>query len=107
MILKFNLSLFYVLHLNISLNYEKNFTYTVYTLHVQSRDISIRLLVTSPFKLVYFQSFCKNYCRKTIEASIINKVLNKSILIYAINIFIVASWCLLFSHGSHLNTKTN
>ena len=35
------------------------------------------------------------------------KVLNESKLIYAINIFIVASWCLLFSHGSHLNTKTN
>ena len=34
------------------------------------------------------------------------KVLNESNLIYAINIFIVASLCLLFSHGSHLNTKT-
>ena len=35
------------------------------------------------------------------------KVLNESRLIYAINIFIVASWYVLFSHGSHLNTKTN
>ena len=34
------------------------------------------------------------------------RVPNKSKLIYAINIFIVASWCLLFSHGSHLNKKT-
>ena len=32
------------------------------------------------------------------------QVPNESKLIYVINIFIVASWCLLFSHGSHLNT---
>ena len=68
---------------------------------------SIRLLVTSPFKLALFQIFCKNYCRKTTEATIMEKVPNESKLIYAINKFIVASWCLLFSHGSHLNTKTN
>ena len=36
-----------------------------------------------------------------------NKVLNESKFIYAINIFSVASLCLLFSQGSHLNTKTN
>ena len=77
------------------------------TLHVQSRDISIRQLVTSPFKLVLFQISCKDYCRKTIEASIAKKVLNESQLIYAINIYIVASSCLLFLHGSHLNTDTN
>ena len=67
MILKFNLSLFYVLHLNTSLNlptismlsvYKKNnLTYMVYTdglkllhVHVQSRDISIHLVVTTPFE---------------------------------------------------------
>ena len=33
------------------------------------------------------------------------KVPNESNFINAINNFIVASWCLLFSHGSHLNTK--
>ena len=32
---------------------------------------------------------------------------NERKLIYAINIFIVASLCLLFSYGSHLNTTTN
>ena len=60
-----------------------------------------------PFKLVSSQIFCKNYCRKTIEAAIMKKKLNVSKLFYAINIFIVDSWCLLFWHGSHLNTKTN
>ena len=122
MILKFILAQFYVLHLNTSLNLhtismwkvfikKKLHLYDLYwlfeTLHVQSRDISIRQLVTSPFKLVLFQILCKDYCRKTIEASIAKKVLNESQLIYAINIYIVASWCLLFLHGSHLNTDTN
>ena len=37
----------------------------------------------------------------------IKKVSNESKLIYAIYIFIVSSWCLLFSYDSHLNTKTN
>ena len=32
---------------------------------------------------------------------------NESKLVYAINNFIVASWHLLFSYVSHLNTKTN
>ena len=64
-ILKFVLSLFYVLHLNTSLRlaYYKHVEKTIpmrfiayllfKALHVQSRDISIslRLLVTSPFKL--------------------------------------------------------
>ena len=35
------------------------------------------------------------------------KVLNERNLIYAIYNFIVASWCLLFSYWSHLNTTTN
>ena len=40
---------------------------------------------------------------KTIEATILKKVPNESKLIYAINIFIVASRFLLFSYGSNLN----
>ena len=35
------------------------------------------------------------------------KVPNERKLIYAIYNFIVASWCLLFSYGSDLNTATN
>ena len=35
------------------------------------------------------------------------KVSNESKLIYAINIFIVASWCQMFSNGSYLNKNTN
>ena len=35
------------------------------------------------------------------------KVPNERKLIYAIYNFIVASWCLLFSYCSHLNTTTN
>ena len=62
--------------------------------------IIIRRLVKSPFKSMYFQIFFgKNYCRKTIEATTVNKVPNERRLIYAIYNFIVASWCLLFSYG--------
>ena len=39
------------------------------------------------------------------EATIM--VPNESKLTYTINIFIVASCCILFSYGSHLNTNTN
>ena len=35
------------------------------------------------------------------------KVPNERKLIYAIYNFIVASWCLLFSYGSDINTATN
>ena len=35
------------------------------------------------------------------------KVPNERKLIYAIYNFIVASWCLLFSYGRHLNTTIN
>ena len=57
---------------------------------------------------MYFQIFfCKNYCRKTIEATAVKKVPNERKLIYAIHNFIVASLCLLFSYGSHLNTTIN
>ena len=56
---------------------------------------------------MYFQIFWQNYCRKTIEDTTVKKVPNERKLIYAINNFIVASWCLLFSYCSHLNTTTN
>ena len=36
-------------------------TRTSIAFKVQSRDIIIRLLVTSPFRTVHFQIFCKNY----------------------------------------------
>ena len=61
----------------------------------------------SPFKSMYFQIFWQNYCRKTIKDTTVKKVPNERILIYAIYNFIVASWCLLFSYCSHLNTTTN
>ena len=54
-----------------------------------------------------FPDFWQNYCRKTIEATTVKKVPNERKLIYAIYSFIVASWCLLFSYGSDLNTATN
>ena len=54
-----------------------------------------------------FTISCKNSCRKTIEATMMKKAPNESKLIYAINIFIVVSLCLLVSYGSHLNTQTN
>ena len=59
------------------------------------------------FCRVYFQIFWQNFCRKTIEATTAKKVPNERKLIYAIYNFIVASWCLLFSYCSHLNTTTN
>ena len=71
------------------------------------KDIIIHHLVTSPFKSMYFQIILQNYCRKTIEATTVKKASNERKLIYAIYNFIVASWCLLFSYGSHLNTTTN
>ena len=61
-------------------------------------------LVTSPFKSMYFQISCKKCCRSTIEATMMKKTPNESKLIYAINIFIVVSLCLLISYGSHLKT---
>ena len=80
---------------------------SVYAIEVQSQDIIIRPLTTSPFKSMYFQIFWRNYCRKTIEATTVKTVPNERKLIYAIYNFIVAYWCLLFSHCSHLNTTTN
>ena len=64
-------------------------------------------LVTPPFKSMYFQIFCKNSCRTTIEATMMKKAPNARKSIYAIGIFIVVSLCLLISFGSHLNTQTN
>ena len=60
-------------------------------------------LVTLPFKSMYFQISCKNSCCTTM----MKKAPNESKLIYAIDIFIVVSLCLLISYGSHLNTQTN
>ena len=59
---------------------------------VQSLDIIIGRLVTWLFKSKYFQTFCKNYCCKSIEATIMIKVPNESKLSYVINILIVVSW---------------
>ena len=56
---------------------------------------------------MYFQIFWQNYCRKKIEATTTKKVPIERKLICAIYNFIVASWCLLFSYCSHLNTTTN
>ena len=64
-------------------------------------------LVTPPFKSMYFQISCKNSCRTTIEATMMKKAPNESKLIYAIDIFIVVSLCLLIVYGSHLNTQPN
>ena len=55
---------------------------------------------------MHFQNFWQNYCRKTIEATTVRKEPNERKLFYAIYNFIVASWCLLFSYCSHLNTTT-
>ena len=54
-----------------------------------------------------FPDFFKSYCHKTAEATIMKIEPNESKLIYAINIFTVASLCLLLSYGSHLNTTTH
>ena len=62
-------------------------------------------LVTPPFKSMYYQISFKNSCRTTVEATIMKKAPNESKLIYAIDIFIVVSLCLLISYGSHLNTQ--
>ena len=72
-----------------------------------TQDIIIRHLVTSKLNQCISRFFGKNYCRKTIEATTVKKVPNEHKLIYAIYNFIVASWCLLFSYGSHLNTTTH
>ena len=44
---------------------------------VQSQDIIIRRITTSPFKSMYFQIFWQNYCRKTIEDTTAKKVPNE------------------------------
>ena len=42
---------------------------------------SIRRLLTAPFKTMYFQNFCKNYCCKIVEATIMKNISNDSKLI--------------------------
>ena len=51
--------------------------------------IIIRHLVTSPFKSMYFQISCKNYCRKTIEATVLKKSANRK----QIDIRIIHFYC--------------
>ena len=58
-------------------------------------------------KSMYFQMFCKKILSKNYKSYNFEKVPNESKLIYAINVFIVASRFLLFSYGSNLNANTN
>ena len=46
--------------------------------HIQSLDIIVLHLVTLPFKTVHFQTFCKNYCCTTKEATNMKKEQNES-----------------------------
>ena len=68
---------------------------------------SIRRLMTSPFKTVYFQNFCKNYCCKTIEATIMKTISNDSKLIQVIKGLTVGPCCLLFSCTNLFKIKIN
>ena len=72
-----------------------------------TQDIIIRHLVSSPFKSMYFQIFWQKLLAQNNRSYNREKVPNDCKLIYAIYNLIVASWCLLFSYGSHLNTTTN
>ena len=83
-----------------------NKRYTMY-FEVQSQDIIIRHFVTSPFKSMCFQIFLQRLLSQNNRSYSRKKVPNEHKLIYAIYNLIVASWCLLFSYGSHLNTTTN
>ena len=75
--------------------------------YIQPHDIPTLHPVTLPLKSMYFQMFCKKLLPKNYRSYNFEKVPNESKLIYAINIFIVASRFLLFSYGSSLNAKTN
>ena len=66
--------------------FKRWYMYRIWKWYVQMVDKSICHFMLSPFKTVYFQNFCKNYCCKTIEATIMKKVQNESKLIYVINI---------------------
>ena len=57
--------------------------------NIQPQDIPTLHPVTLPLKSMFFQMFCKTYCPKTIEATILKKVPNESTLFYAINIFLL------------------
>ena len=72
-----------------------------------TQDIIIRHLVTSPFKSMYFKIFWQKLLSQNNRSYNREKIPNEHKLIYAIYNFIVASWCLLFSYGSHLNTTTH
>ena len=72
-----------------------------------THDIIIRHLVTSPFKSIIFPDFWQKLLSPKNRSYNREKVPNERKLIYAIFSFIVASWCLLFSYGSHFNTTTN
>ena len=56
---------------------------------------------------MYFQIFWQELLSKNNRSYNRKKVPNERKLIYAIYDFIVASWCLLFSYASHLDTTTN
>ena len=68
-----------------------------------TQDIIIRHLVTNVFPGFLAKLLSQNYRSNNSE----KKVPNERKLMYAIYNFIVASWCLLFSYGSHLSTTTN
>ena len=75
--------------------------------YIQPQVIPTLHPVTLPLKSVYFQMFCKKILSKNYRSYNFEKVPNESKLIYAINIFIVASRFLLFSYGSNLKANTN
>ena len=72
---------------------------------LQMVDKSIHQFLPLPFETVYFQNFCKKYCRKTLEVTIMKKVSNESklILIHSKSIFTI--YCLLFSYTNSFNSK--
>ena len=59
------------------------------------RTLLLANLLRHRYNQSFFWTFCKNYCRKTTEATIMKIVPNESKFIYTINILIVASWCML------------
>ena len=70
--------------------------------YLQSRDIIVCHLVTSPFKSVYFQTLLQKLLAQNYRSYNHEKIPNESN-----NIFIVAPLYILFSYCSHLNTKAN
>ena len=64
-------------------------------------------IIDVAIQTVYFQNFCKKYCRKTLEATIMKKVPNESILILIHSESIFTIYCLLFSYTNSFNSKKN